>query len=223
MPYLKDMHSGAAPGFSNAIRTGYLPAAGCAVRRPPFAMPGFQSFPSGFPPHNTRHSQKEGKPMSKKLTPQTIALSGVLAAIIFVATYLFKIPMLTGYVHLGDGFILLAASILGWPAVAAAAIGSMLADLLAGYTAYMLPTFLIKGAVAAIAVVASTKKSQPVQLLYMLIAETAMVAGYFATDWLLYGLGTAAPALMGNVMQGLSGVAIWVLLMPVAKRVQKRP
>jgi uncharacterized membrane protein len=160
--------------------------------------------------------------MFKKTSTLTIALSGVMAAVIFIATYLFKIPLLTGYVHLGDGFILLAASILGWPAVPAAAIGSMLADLLAGYTAYMLPTFLIKGAVAAIAVAASARKSQPLQLLYMLIAETAMVAGYFVTDLLLYGLGTAVPALMGNVMQGLSGVAVWVLLMPVARRIQKR-
>jgi len=160
--------------------------------------------------------------MLKKTSTQAIALSGIMAAIIFIATYLFKIPLLTGYVHLGDGFILLAASILGWPAVLAAAIGSMLADLLAGYTAYMLPTFLIKGAVAAIAVAANTKKSQPLQLFYMLIAEAAMVAGYFATDWLLYGFGTAVPALMGNVMQGLSSVAVWVLLMPVVKRIQKK-
>ena len=159
--------------------------------------------------------------MAKKLTPKLIALSGILAAIIFVATYVLRVPIFTGYIHLGDGFILLSAAILGWPAVLAAALGSMLADLLAGYTAYMLPTFIIKGAMAAIAVFAVSRKSQPVQMLYMLIAEAVMVVGYFFTDVLLYSMATAVPAIIGNVLQGLSGIAIWVVLMPVVKRVHK--
>jgi len=162
--------------------------------------------------------------MTKKLTPQSIALCGMMAAVIFIATYLFKVPMVFGYVHLGDGFILLTAAVLGWPAVLSAAIGSMLADLLAGYSLYMLPTFVIKGAMAAVAVIACTKKSQPLQMLYMLIAEAVMVAGYFVTDWLIlgYGWGAATAAVVGNVLQGLSGVAVWMLLMPVVKRIQKR-
>jgi uncharacterized membrane protein len=163
--------------------------------------------------------------MTKKLTPQSIALCGMMAAVIFIATYLFKVPVVFGYVHLGDGFILLTAAALGWPAVLSAAIGSMMADLLAGYSLYMLPTFVIKGAMAAVAVVACTKKSQPLQTLYMLIAEAVMVAGYFITDWLIlgYGWGAATAAVVGNVLQGLSGVAVWILLTPVVKRIRKRP
>ena len=162
--------------------------------------------------------------MEKKLTSKTIALSGMMAALIFIATYMFKLPMPTGYVHLGDGFILLSASVLGWPAVLSAALGSMLADLLAGYSIYMAPTFIIKGAVAAIAVFATAKHRAPLQVLYMLAAEAVMVAGYFITDWLILGFGWAAAtgALLGNVMQGLSGVAVWVLLLPVVKRIQKQ-
>ena len=163
--------------------------------------------------------------MKKKITAQTIALSGMMAAIIFVATYFLKIPMNIGYIHLGDGFILISAAVLGWPAVVAAALGSMLADLFAGYTIYMLPTFIIKGAAAAIAVIASRRHSQPMQMFYMLIAEAAMVVGYFLTEWFILGFGLAAATadILGNVLQGLSGVAIWALLMPVVKRIQKQP
>lgn len=162
--------------------------------------------------------------MAKKLTPQVIALSGILAAIIFIATYLFKIPMPTGYVHLGDGFILLSAAMLGWPAVLAAGLGSMLADLLAGYTLYMLPTFLIKGVMAAIAVIASRKETTIRQILFMLLAELFMVAGYFVTEWLILGYGWAAATsgLIGNVMQGLSGLAVWVVLTPVVGRLHMK-
>ena len=163
--------------------------------------------------------------MTKKITAQSIALCGMMAALIFVATYFLKIPMVQGYIHLGDGFILIASAMLGWPAVVSAALGSMLADLLAGYTVYMLPTFIIKGAVAAIAVIASRRNSQPVQMFYMLVAEIVMVAGYFLTEWFILGFGLAAAsaAILGNVLQGLSGVAIWVLLMPVVKRIRKQP
>ena len=66
--------------------------------------------------------------MTKKITAQSIALCGMMAAIIFVATYFLKIPMNFGYIHLGDGFVLIAAAVLGWPAVIAAAVGSMLSD-----------------------------------------------------------------------------------------------
>ena len=162
--------------------------------------------------------------MAKKLTAQTVALCGMMAALIFIATYLLKIPVGNGYIHLGDGFILLSAAVLGWPAVLSAAVGSMLADLLAGYSVYMLPTFVIKAAVAAIAVLACAKKSQPMQMFTMLLAEIAMVAGYFVTDWVIlgYGLAAATAAVLGNVLQGLSGVAVWMLLMPVVKRIRKQ-
>ena len=162
--------------------------------------------------------------MAKKITPLAIALCGMMAAVIFVATWLFKVPMpIAGYIHLGDGFILISAVLLGWPAVLSAAIGSMMADLLAGYSIYMLPTFLIKGAVAAIAVFASQRKSQPMQMLYMLAAEVVMVLGYFVADLVIYDLIIATADILGNVLQGLSAIAIWMILLPVAKRIRKLP
>jgi uncharacterized membrane protein len=114
-----------------------------------------------------------------------LALSGMMAALIFVATYFVKLPMVmtNGYVHLGDGFILLAASMLGWAAVPAAAIGSMLADLLGGYAMYLAPTFIIKGAVAAVAVLALRTKHEWLRVLGLIAAEAVMVGGYFGLSW----------------------------------------
>ena len=42
---------------------------------------------------------------------QKLAFGGMLAALVFAATYLFKIPIsiTQGYIHLGDAFILLGA------------------------------------------------------------------------------------------------------------------
>ncbi len=165
--------------------------------------------------------------MNRNRTSRVAALAygGMLAALIFVATYFFKLPVsiTQGYIHLGDGFILLGAALLGWASVPAAAVGSMLADLLGGYTLYILPTFVIKGLVAAAAVCAVRgKKPYWLTVLMLVAAELVMVAGYFVTEWLIlgYGLAAAAGAVVPNLVQGLSGVVVGAVLIPLMKRVK---
>lgn len=163
--------------------------------------------------------------MQKRTNVFRLANSGMLAALIFVATYFFKIPVSVtqGYIHLGDGFILLGAAMLGPAAIAAAAVGSMLADLLGGYTMYILPTFLIKGAVAAVAVWCYAKKRPMwMQVLLLIVAEGVMVAGYFVVEWLVlsYGWAAAIGAVIPNLVQGASGVIIAAVLNPL---IQKLP
>lgn len=154
-----------------------------------------------------------------------LAYGGMMAALVFVATYFFKLPVsiTQGYIHLGDGFILLGAALLGRPAIAAAAVGSMLADLMGGYTLYIVPTFLIKGAVAAVAVYA-LRDAHPVwvKALGLIAAEVLMAAGYFVVEWLVlgYGWAAAAGALVPNLVQGASGVIIAAVLMPLKKRIK---
>lgn len=167
--------------------------------------------------------------MRKNSGDQTLKLAfgGMMAALVFVATYFFKLPVsiTQGYIHLGDGFILLGASLLGWASVPAAAIGSALADLLGGYTLYILPTFVIKGLVAAVAVGAlRAKRPYWLTVLLLAAAELLMVAGYFVTEWLLlgYGLAAAAGAVAPNLVQGLSGVALGAVLIPLLRRVKPK-
>lgn len=164
--------------------------------------------------------------MANQKKVMRMAYGGMMAALIFVATYFFKLPVsiTQGYIHLGDGFILLGAALLGTPAIAAAAVGSALADLLGGYTLYILPTFLIKGAVAAVAVFALCRQHPMwLKVLGLIVAELVMVAGYFVVEWLVLGYGWAAAvgALVPNLVQGLSGVIIAAVLMPLMARIKK--
>ena len=158
---------------------------------------------------------------------RSLALGGMLAALIFVATSFFKLPvsLTQGYIHLGDGFILLGALLPGGrTAIIAAALGSALADLLGGYTMYILPTFLIKGAVAAVAVWAVNHTTSPwLRALGMLAAEAVMVLGYFLVEWLVlgYGLAASASAVFPNIMQGVSGVVIGIALAPMMRQVKQ--
>ena len=65
--------------------------------------------------------------MNKSLkNTQKLAVGGMMAALVFAATYLFKIPIsiTQGYIHLGDAFIMLGAVLLDWTAIPAAAIAA---------------------------------------------------------------------------------------------------
>ena len=75
----------------------------------------------------------------------------MMAAIIFVCTYAFKIPIAItgGYTHLGDCAIFVGVMILGRKYGAlAGAIGAAMADLLGGFLIWVVPTFVIKGIMA---------------------------------------------------------------------------
>ena len=74
---------------------------------------------------------------------RTLVMTALMAAIIFVATYIIKIPnpATGGYSHMGDCMIFLAVIMLGRKNGAiAAGIGGALSDLLAGAAAWILPT-----------------------------------------------------------------------------------
>ena len=73
--------------------------------------------------------------MAKKKTSKQliyVVMAALFAAMITVFTaYVLRIPAGNGYIHLGDSFIFLAASLLPLPyAIVAAAVGAGLADAL---------------------------------------------------------------------------------------------
>ena len=85
----------------------------------------------------------------KNKTTRRICLTALMAAIIYVFTAYIHVPSHTGYTHVGDGFLYLAASLLPAPyAAAAGAIGAGLADLLSGYSIWAPGTIIIKALTA---------------------------------------------------------------------------
>lgn len=151
-----------------------------------------------------------------------IILVALFAALACVATMVVQIPSpLGGYVNLGDCIVLISAWLLGpLYGALAAGIGSAGADLITGYVVYAPATLVIKAAMALIAHFSlrllPTSRPYGELLRYALaalIAEAAMVTGYFLYGALL--LGGAAAALLtipGNAAQGLIGAAAAVAL-----------
>lgn len=153
---------------------------------------------------------------------RNVILVGVLAAMVCVATTFLHIPIVGGgYVHLGDAVIYLAAALLPTPyAVAAAAVGAGLADLL---VAPMWAPFTV--VIKAVMAMAFTAKKE--RLLCrrngwaVLVAGVVGVVGYYIAEvailWLsggaLAAVSVAALAAMPfNALQELAGGVAFVLL-----------
>ena len=172
--------------------------------------------------------------MTAKKT-RTIILTALLAALTTVATMVIRIPTPLaggGYIHLGDGLVLICGILLG-PGLGAVAagVGSMLADVFAGAAAYVPATLAIKALTAAAGgwlyhrMAGHSSLHTPVRVaLAGIPAEVIMVAGYYLYEvGLQIAAGSAAGAaaaavLVGvpfNIVQGLAGVIVCAVLLPV--------
>ena len=139
-----------------------------------------------------------------------ITFAGILAAFIFVGTEI-HVPTGIGHVNLGDVVILVSAYILGPIAAIPAAVGSALADLLAGYGQYIVPTFVIKGLMGLVAgLIMRRKPGDKVhivkRLMAALIAEAVMIGGYFAFESLMYDVPAATGSLIPNLIQAAAAL-----------------
>jgi uncharacterized membrane protein len=149
-----------------------------------------------------------------------LVLSGVMAALVAVATFFVQIPnpATRGYINFGDIMIFVSALTFG-PVVGgfAGSVGSAIADVAAGY-AYFAPfTFIIKGAEGAIAGLISNRINVRRDVLAVIFAGSEMVIGYFLVEFFPLQLGWAAlTEVPGNISQvvvgALFGLSISLIL-----------
>jgi len=149
--------------------------------------------------------------------------TAVFAALIFLATAFIKIPspLKVGYIHAGD-IIILASCYFLKPKFAAisAGIGSMFADLMAGYAIYMPVTLVIKAAMALIAGLIMYKKSPFVRILIaFLVAEIFMLAGYFVFEGFIIGWAAVIANIPFSLIQPAAGIVAAIPLVLFFKKI----
>lgn len=152
-----------------------------------------------------------------------LVTAALFAALACVATMSIRIPTpgTGGYIHPGDAIVILSGIVLGpvW-GLLAGGIGSALADLLGGYFIYVPITFAIKGLIALAAgliyqKMGKTKKSRYAAVFLGGIVDIIFVAGgYFLCELMMYGTAAAA-SVPANVIQGVSGLILSIILYPV--------
>lgn len=158
----------------------------------------------------------------KNTTTRRLCVTALFAAIIYVFTAYIHVPSHTGYTHVGDAFLYLAACILPAPyAAAAGAIGAGLADLLSGYGIWAPGTVIIK---AFTAFCFTNKKASIVNkrnLLGILPALVLCVGGYYLYEAIITAnFVTPALGIPGYLTQVALSAIVYVLLGHALDRVE---
>lgn len=163
-----------------------------------------------------------------------LVIGALLCAFTTVATMVIKFPTPTfGYIHLGDGLVLLCGIILGPIGGAlSAGIGSMFADIFAGYASFAPATLIIKALTAALAGFIFHKTNYKLThkaILAGIPSELLMVSGYFiyevfltviaaqsnSVSLLSSAITASAVGIPFNLLQGSVGIIISLALLPI--------
>ena len=162
----------------------------------------------------------------KKDNTKTLAISSMLAALIFVFTYLIRIPIPVlqqggAYVNIGDCLIYCAGMLVSAPwAAAAAGIGSTMADLAAAVPIYMPATFVIKGLMGFVCATLMKDSKLSRFILVSALGGAIMVAGYGLFELFVFGWSYAVTSVPFNIIQWIAGVAGALALYYPVKRIK---
>ncbi|MDF2886468.1 MAG: hypothetical protein K0R23_853 [Lacrimispora sp.] len=169
--------------------------------------------------------------MNRERTKKLV-FSALMAALTTVATMVIHIPTATnGYIHLGDGMVLLSGIILG-PLTGAVAGGggSMMADLISGYVFYAPATFVIK-ALAAFSggylyrkLTRNRQKAQFWVLSFLIagiVSSSIITGGYFIYELIVYNRSAAIINIPFNLVQNLFSLIVSGALLPFLLRIHE--
>ena len=149
-----------------------------------------------------------------RISMKQLTKAAMMAAIVFLCTYVFKIPIAAtgGYTHLGDCAVFLSVLLLGRRQGAlAGAIGAAMADLIGGFAFWVVPTFLIKG-LMALAMGAVSEKLLPGKragwLAGAAVGGALQVAGYQAVKYFLISPEAAVATIPTVTVQTVAGIVL---------------
>lgn len=161
----------------------------------------------------------ENQKTKNKMSIRAICFTAIMAALIFVFTFTFKIPLGTGYTHLGDSIIFLSVALLGAKKSSlAAGIGAALADLIGGYSEWILPTFLIKFIMVLICGLFAEKLIKNKLAGYIvgaIIGGAFQIGGYTLAKLILFDKAYALTTLPELVIQTIVGIVVAVVFISV--------
>lgn len=160
--------------------------------------------------------------MYSSFSTREIVFTGLMTALVFIATFVPHIPIPLGYAHLGDAVIfLLALLVPRRPAIIAACLGSALADLLGGFALWAVPTIVIKYGMAEIVYRIAPQGRAIGQgriVTALLLSSLWMAFAYTLVGAVLYdGLIAALTSTPGLIVEGIVNSVIALLLLPMLR------
>ncbi len=154
---------------------------------------------------------------------QELCLTAVLIALVFLATFVPRIPIPLGYAHLGDAVIFLMALLVPRrDALTAACLGSALSDVIGGFLIWAVPTLIIKFVMADIVWrIADSQKNNRMRIVVALILSSIwMIAAYALFGAVLYdSMAAGLASAPGLLMEGAVNTMVAFALLPALKRI----
>ena len=146
-----------------------------------------------------------------------IIFTALFIAIIAITTSIIKIPLPTGgYIHIGDSVIYLASIILPFPlGIVAGGFGGALADGMAGYYIYIIPTLIVKMINSACFYLIRSKSDKIItakSIIALLLSSIVTILGYYIVSICLYGVDGSLATIPGNTIQAMGSAVIFVIL-----------
>lgn len=165
-----------------------------------------------------------------KFTTHELCLAALLTALVFVMTYVPKIPIPLGYAHLGNAAVFLGVILMDrHKGAIAGAIGSALADMIGGFAIWILPTLLIKYIMALIFGSLCTRNTQGCfsftgrSIIALIAACIWMVAAYTLFGAFLYGsLKAGLSSTPGLAMEGLLNSIVFLVFARTLRKINLR-
>ncbi|MCH5461531.1 ECF transporter S component [Lactobacillus sp. LC28-10] len=157
-------------------------------------------------------------------TREVVYLAMLIAVTVVISRFfLIPVPMTHGNVNLCDAGIFIAAVLLGRTQGAiVGAFSGLLLDLISGYTQYMIFSFIVHGLEGFVAGWLGSKKTKTAKVIAMSVGVLVMVAGYWATDSLLYGFKVGLIGIPTNFIQGIvGGIVAYVVSVPLESRLPR--
>ncbi len=161
-----------------------------------------------------------------------LVTTAMTMCMIMVAIFMFRIPIpfTQGYVNLSDAVIFIGILVLGVRyGTIAAALGSMLGDLIGGFAMWAPWTFCIKGGMAIIAgllIAGLCRRHDVTERKFTILQTCAMIAGglfmtfgYFIAEGIMYGSwAVAALGVPWNIGQFFVGIVLALILTESLKK-----
>lgn len=140
--------------------------------------------------------------VNKNTSVLKMVYTSLMITLVFISTYAIKVPVpfTNGYIHPGDSMVFLSGVLLGplYGAIAAG-IGSALADLLAGYTFWVIPTLIIKALMGYVVGLMATK-IKTVTFNALTIGFGIVWAGFTATALILVKQASSGSTLFASTL-----------------------
>lgn len=156
--------------------------------------------------------------MKEKNTEINLAITSVMIALITVFTLVIRFPSFGGYISLVDAAIVFSSFAFGpLTGFISAALGTSIADLIAGYPQYSPISFIVHGLqgflLGLIAKSYLKKERKSIYLIGFLLNNILVAGGYFIFEWIfLYGMAASLKGILLNLIQASVGFILGLSL-----------